>query len=323
MSKAKAAKAKTTSREPRSSTARLSHDLSWAQVHKSIIRIDCKLAHTNDAVEFLLRGDAHHDNPHSDHEKQREDLQEAQRRGAGIIDVGDLFCAMGGRADPRRSRQGVTREEHVEAPDYFDSLVRHNAAFLRPFAHNIIGLGMGNHETSVRKNEQTDLTARLVERLNTLEGTSICNAGYGCYYAIGIELHGCKTTSWLHVFHGSGGGGMMSFDTLRVRRQSSFHPMADVLVCGHVHERWALETTRIVPSAMAGVYRIRHIPQWHVRTGTYKQEFDMAGGFHFERGAPPKPIGAMWMKVSMITQYESERGEDARQRYPKFEFTPT
>ena len=297
--------------------------MSWAQVHKNVIRVDCTVTSTHEPVWFLLRGDAHHDNPHSDHKKQLEDLHEAQSRRAGIIDCGDLFCAMDGRADPRRSRHGVTREEHVEAPDYFDSLVRHNAAFLRPFAHNIIGLGMGNHETSVRKNQETDLTARLVERLNTLEGTSICNAGYGCYYHICIAYQGCTLAVWLHVFHGSGGGGMMSFDTLRVRRQASFQPVADVLVSGHVHERWALETTRVVPSNQNGVYRVDLKPQFHVRTGTYKQEFDMTGGFHFERGAPPKPIGAMWMKLNIITKRESERGVNARTKIPKLEFTPT
>ena len=292
-------------------------------MHKNIIRIDMQFTSTMEPQWFLLRGDAHHDNPHSDHERQREDLEEAKRRGAGIIDVGDLFCAMGGRADPRRSRQGVTRAEHLEEADYFDSLVRHNAAFLRPYARNIIGIGMGNHETSVRKNQETDLTARLVERLNALEGTSIINAGYGAYYALCFNYHGCCTTSWMHTFHGSGGGGMMSFDTLRVRRQASFHPMADILVSGHVHERWALETTRVVPTLQNSIAMLRHEPQWHVRTGTYKQEFDMSGGFHFERGAPPKPIGAMWMKASIVHQRESDRGRGARTMYPRFEFIPT
>jgi hypothetical protein len=321
MSRARTAKAKTTSTARHSLTRPLCNDLSWAQVHKNIIRIDISFKSMNDSQWFLLRGDAHHDNPHSDHEKQFEDLYEAQRRGAGIIDVGDLFCAMGGRADPRRSRHGSTREEHVEAADYFDSLVRHNAEFLRPYARNIIGIGMGNHETSVRKNQETDLTARLVERINAKEGTNIINAGYGCYYAIAMQCFGRRTTSWMHTYHGSGGGGMMSFDTLRVRRQSSFHPMADILVSGHVHERWALETTRVVPASQNGVYTLTHEPQWHVRTGTYKQEFDMAGGFHFERGAPPKPIGAMWMKASIVTQRSPTR--DGRTTYPRFEFTPT
>ena len=50
---------------------------------------------------FLLTSDRHHDNPHSDHELQKEHLDEALKRRAGIIDCGDFFCAMQGRWDPR------------------------------------------------------------------------------------------------------------------------------------------------------------------------------------------------------------------------------
>ena len=97
----------------------------------------------------LLRSDAHHDNPHSDHEREKQDLDEAIKRNAIILDIGDFFCAMGGRADPRRSRHGQTRDEHLDSPDYFDSLVKHGAKFLAPYASHIALLAQGNHETAV------------------------------------------------------------------------------------------------------------------------------------------------------------------------------
>jgi hypothetical protein len=278
------------------------------RVHPSIVRIDCEVTAAKPQW-FLLRGDAHHDNPHSDHDKEYEDLREAERRGACVIDVGDLFCAMGGRADPRRSRHGVTRKEHLDAPDYFDSLVRVAAKDYAPFAHLFAIIGKGNHETSILKNQEVDLTTRLVERLNTATGSSIIEGGYGGDVHIKIHYSGSSTQLWMTYFHGSGGGGMMSFDTLRVRRQSSWNPMASVVVCGHVHERWALEIVRKVPSAEKGCYRCDLDSQWHIRTGTYKDEYggdsatesrpSGAHGFHVERGAPPKPIGAMWMRLTI------------------------
>ena len=35
----------------------------------------------------------------------------------------------------------------------------------------------------------------------------------------------------------------------------------------------------------------------YIRTGTYKDEYgEGAGGFHIERGRPPKPLGAVWLR---------------------------
>jgi len=250
---------------------------------------------------FLLRSDAHHDNPHSDHELQRKHLQQCVERNAGWIDVGDLFCAMGGRADPRRAKHGVTRPEHAQANDYFDSLVRHAADFVEPFANRCVVLGRGNHETSVLKNQETDLTERLAERLRATTGQSVFTTGYGGFIQFVTRYKQLQmNTLTMALYHGSGGGGMMTFDTLRVRRQASFQPDADILVCGHVHERWWLQTARYRLRTKNGDYRVSVEPQHHIRTGTYKQELeDGYAGFAVERGMPPKPIGAMWMRLFM------------------------
>lgn len=297
------------------------------RVHPSIVEIECKMQ-LSDEQWVLLRSDAHHDNPHSDHEREKEDLDEAMRRNAIIIDVGDFFCAMGGRADPRRSRHGQTRSEHLDSPDYFDSLVRHGAMFLAPYANNIALLAQGNHETAVSKNQETDLTARLVERINTMTGAKVHDGRYGGEMFFRLVV-GCKIcTFWLTYFHGSGGGGMMSFDTLRVRRQSSWNPMASVVVCGHVHERWALEMVRKIPSCNKSVYGVRLESQWHVRCGCYKDEYggddaderaSGASGWHVERGGPPKPIGAMWMRIRL--HRDQKNNSDILR--PRLDFTPT
>ena len=44
--------------------------------------------------------------------------------------------------------------------------------------------------------------------------------------------------------------------------------------------------------------------QYHVRTGTYKNDYGTgAGGWHVERGAPPKPMGAVWMRLYFDRQH--------------------
>lgn len=289
------------------------------RVHPSIIRVSCDLTGRHEQW-VLLRSDAHHDNPHSDHEKEKADLDEAMRRKAIILDLGDFFCAMGGKFDPRRTRKGVTRPEHCEADDYFDSLVRAGSKFLRPYAKNIAMMGQGNHETSVLKHNETDLTQRIIERINTHEGTRIEHGKYGGEIHFRLKYHQQQSSLWLNWGHGTGGGGIMSFGTLKVRREASWNPNADVIVSGHIHERWVLETTRKVVSCASGKYAVELKPQWHVRTGTYKEEYGLGQeGWHVERGAPPKPIGAMWMKLRIVQG--SYMG--TRRTNTVIEFTPT
>lgn len=289
------------------------------RVHPAITHIHQNIEGMDDCMWFLLRGDAHHDNPHSDHDLQRQHLEEAVRRGACIIDVGDLFCAMGGVGDPRAVKGGVARDEHANATDYLDSLVRHNADFLLPYAHHFAVINQGNHETSVLKRKETCLTTRLVERINTKTDAGIVAGGYGGWLHVTMAMHGQKVGLWIKLFHGSGGGGLMSFDTLRVRRQASYLPGADVVVCGHVHERWCLEITQEEPTACGGCYKVEHKSQWHVRTGTYKDEYGAGtGGWHIERGAPPKPLGGYWMRLS----YSLVKSEGKATSRPRVELIP-
>jgi hypothetical protein len=287
-------------------------------VAPTITRVWADLPTKDDCLWVLLRGDAHHDNPHSDHDLQRKHLDEALERDAVILDVGDLFCAMAGKADPRMVKHGVTRPEHAMASDYFDSLVRHNADFLLPYASNLVVIGEGNHETAVRKKNETCLTTRLVERINTKAGTSVVAGGYGGWLHFTLNTHGRICTVALKYFHGSGGGGLMSFDTLRVRRQASFIPGADVVVCGHVHERWSLEIAQEVLHTN-GAFRIERKVQHHVRVGTYKDEYgEGKGGWHIERGGPPKPDGGYWMRLS-VERHRRNRVESSR---PRIELIP-
>jgi hypothetical protein len=43
--------------------------------------------------------------------------------------------------------------------------------------------------------------------------------------------------------------------------------------------------------------------QYHIQLATFKQEFDLAGGWHLERGAPPKPLGGWWLRF----YYDSDK----------------
>jgi hypothetical protein len=98
----------------------------------------------------------------------------------------------------------------------------------------------------------------------------------------------------LKYFHGSGGGGPVTKGVIQSNRQAVFLPDADIVVNGHIHESWVLALKRERLSDKGIIYQdLQH----HVRTATYKDDYgDGATGWHVGRGAPPKPMGACWLK---------------------------
>src|SRR5210317_372166 len=106
---------------------------------------------------ILLSSDRHHDNAYSNNALEKQHLDLALERNAPILDIGDLFCAMQGRNDSRRSRDEL-RDYLTEADNYFDLLLDEAEEFYAPYAHLFAVTATGNHETAVRKHSGIDLT---------------------------------------------------------------------------------------------------------------------------------------------------------------------
>jgi hypothetical protein len=96
----------------------------------------------------LLSGDRHHDNPHCRQDLERKHLEQARERDAGIIDVGDLFCAMQGKYDKRASKDSVRPEN--QNGHYLDSLVDCAADFYGPYSDLFAVIAPGNHDRPSR-----------------------------------------------------------------------------------------------------------------------------------------------------------------------------
>jgi hypothetical protein len=84
---------------------------------------------------------------------------------------------------------------------------------------------------------------------------------------------------------------------------------ADVIVCGHTHDKMHVPGMRV---SLNDGNVVEQREQHFVRCGSYKDEYaDGAGGFHIEKGRPPKPLGAYWMRLFL----KNDR--------PRAEFTST
>lgn len=258
---------------------------------------------------FLLRSDAHHDNPDCNRELEMRHLAEARERNAGILDNGDLFCAMQGKYD-KRSDKSKVRPEH-QVSNYLDALISTAADDYEPFAHHLISLGEGNHEVSIRTRHETDLTQRLVSVLNDRTGSKIIAGGYTTWVLFRFRRGEQRTSKVLWMIHGYAGGGPVTKDMIQFNRQLGYIEATDMFLSGHTHDSWATDVTRKYLDRHTATVKNREVTA--IKCPTYKDEYKSGkGGWHIGTGKPPKPLGAYWLRFywkRRTLQYEVTRAK--------------
>jgi len=272
-------------------------------LHRNVFAVDIPYQ-ANESWEFsvLLTADRHWDNPHSDQSLQKRHLEQAKAIGAPVVDVGDFFCAMQGKYD-KRSSKGDIRPEHQHG-NYLDRLVDTAVEAFQPYAKNLVVIASGNHEESIAKNHETNLIERLVSQLNAGGKASVQHGGFAgwVFFRFKPTKGGPWRTVKLHYDHGYGGGGPVTRDVIQSSRRAVYLPDADIVVSGHTHDQWSLPITRARVSSQGVPYLDE---QLHVKLPTYKEEYgDGFSGWHARRGAPPKPVGGIWLKFSYSSRTE-------------------
>jgi len=238
---------------------------------------------------FLISSDRHWDNPDSDQKLQKKHLDEAVERGAMVIDLGDLLCLMQGKYDPRATKSKVRPEHQVD--NYLDAIVDTAYDFFKPYAQNILQIGRGNHETAILKRHETDMTKRLCSKLGVID------AGYSGWVFFTFKTGSTIETKRLFFHHGYGGDAPVTRGTIQTARMGLIYPDANIIVTGHTHNSWIFPIDRFRVAQNGTTY---YDQQVHVKIPTYKEEFKKGkGGWHVERGAPPKPLGAYWLRFYM------------------------
>ena len=242
----------------------------------------------------LLVGDCHWDNPDCDREHLAADLQSAVDGNCPILIGGDFFCAMQGKYDSR-SNKNALRPEHANS-NYLDSIVTTAADWLKPYASHIALICRGNHETSIERYHETDLTERLVTLMRGY-GSPVHAGGYTGWVRFMIKRGHSNLSLRLFYRHGHGGGGPITqgkIDFNRYRAQADY----DAIWAQHVHHTEIFDT-RV--AYLNDANHVRQRSQWHIRTPSYKDEFgDGFGGYQIERGQGPRPKGGVWLSIYAV-----------------------
>jgi len=278
-------------------------------VSKPIVTMDCE-----PDQEFLLMSDIHFDNPKCDRALLKRHLDEAVKRNAIVMMNGDIFCVMQGLTDKRHNK-GEIMARHV-GPNYFDLILEDATEFFGPYAKHIALVGYGNHETAVRRRGEHDMLQNFVYRMRHEHKADINLGGYGGWVVVKQKMRDSAPHTKnliIKYFHGSGGGGAVTKGTIGNQRRMASIQGADVIWTGHVHElHHHLDVAEtLVPNFQAekGSHEITHKHVHHVTTAGYKEEYgDGSGGYHIEKGRPPKPLGSYWMRsVIRRVQVDYER----------------
>lgn len=210
---------------------------------------------------------------------------------AMIAITGDLFCLMQGKYDPRKSKSAI-RPEH-NGDNYLDLVIKDTAEKFKKYAHNIILVTKGNHETSVSNRAETDIMGRFVERLNLIAGSNVQIGEYQGYYSIQFQYLNRRFSIHIGYAHGNWGG-IITKGTLSVVRYAAIMPDCDIMFSSHTHDGWIVPQARYRRLEAQDKVEIQR--QWHVKTGTYKEEFEGGKGWAVEKIAMPKYLGGAFVR---------------------------
>lgn len=248
---------------------------------------------------FLLTADHHWDNPHCDRKLLANHLDRARELNARVFVFGDLFCMMQGKKDPRNSKDDI-RPEH-KTSKYLDTVIEDAVNWYSHYSDIIEMVSDGNHETKIQSHQETDVLGRFTSRMKAVTGNDILKGGYGGFIPVKFTIYSrngnrAKTlTLTMYYFHGSGGGGPVTKGVIQTNRRQVFVD-ADVVVTGHVHNAFDIGLPKIKLNKNYTQYH--QLTQDHIQLPSYKQEFDLKGGFHVESGREPKPLGCYWLCIT-------------------------
>ena len=262
---------------------------------------------------YLLVSDAHIDNAHADRKLFDKHMRQCRERGAKWLSNGDFLCLMQGAWDIRKDTSAC-RPEHQQGR-YLDAVINTTADYVAPHADMALLFAPGNHENSVKKRHETDMNERLVEALRHRRPAD-CQA-YAGKYANWVrflvrnksrrQLVGGSVVMYMH--HGYGGGGPVTRGTIQTSRMAVYLPDADIIWTGHTHDEWIMpiQRARLSPHGRPYLDRVTH-----VRSPGYKDEFSEQAGWAVEKGMPPKPKGALWLRFYMDKFRNEYNGESTR-----------
>lgn len=273
-----------------------------SKFNNAVIRMLFPDAKLGEEQNILLMSDVYADNPQCNTTKLIQDLRRAREIKALVICAGDLFDAVGGREDPRRSPEAVKMKNNTT--DYFDKVLADVDTLLSPFADMFVMLGLGNHEHSVRKHHGTNLIERLVDRWR-MRGSPVVAGGYGGFIRFGMGNAGEGTPRAainMYYHHGKGGtSAPVTRGMIETNRQAVWLEDVQVILNGHNHQNYI---TKIPTLTVGKDFQTRPGTKAFIRTPGYLNAWtdnsDWDLDYSIQSNTGPQANGSILMKLRLL-----------------------
>lgn len=239
---------------------------------------------------IYFTSDWHFDNQKTDEKAIKFLLDDCKNNNGLIILNGDTLCLMQGKYDPRKSKSAIKAKHNND--NYIMSVIDDLVDFLTPYADNILQINQGNHETSVSARMELDVLELLVSKLNAKCNTNVQLGAYMGYIQLAFYNNHKSSGRVCNIAYSHGhSGGVVTKGTTIVQRYASIFPDADIIISGHSHDSWLIKHQQF--GLNSNKKKLENKTQWHLKTGTYKEEYLNGNGWAVEKIGVPKSIGSI------------------------------
>ena len=182
--------------------------------------------------------------------------------------------------------------------------------FIKPYAHLIEFIGIGNHEAHVSKRHHIDVMSILLYRLNQLPNVDIKPGGWCGFWNISLRRQGQGTSYTMYRHHGAGGSAQMTLGILEFQRMMIWLGDIDGIWLGHKHNRFSVDGTKTSYSPERNETKTKKVD--FMMTGSYLSTYGTDKGtkpsYAMAWNLSPQPMGGLIVELSQrFTQENYKR----------------
>lgn len=243
-------------------------------------------------IQILWFADLHYENPQTDKSKIKKIIND--NPDAFIVIGGDAFDLMEAFGDPRQDKS--RQRDMGYGTDFINEMTDGFISFFEPYAHRILAINFGNHESSFVKRHGIDLALLVSARLNERTGSHILCGDYAGYIEL-LFVNGRNSLSQLVYFsHSSGSIGKRSKGALAIDILKGQVPSADIIITEHDHETFIHPSTVEIFDDKNKKLKDKRV--WFCSVPTMKDEHKgVKRGFHHEKNMGKRTIGCIRLDI--------------------------
>jgi hypothetical protein len=258
-------------------------------VHEKEINI----SNYNDSIIIWFFGDVHRDST-CDVDRWQRFLNKSAQDDAWYFCMGDTHDF----ASTSEKKKIMGSYLHEETMQKFDLIVEKDVrSFCQEIKHmkgRLLGFIEGNHHWVYQSGKTS--TEDLAERMDAPY------LGWLTHYTLSVNFEKSRGYNMpIHIVacHGRSGGKTYGITVNQVADLKMIFPVADIMIMGHDHQRWADSISVLIPTNAGHGWQIKQKEQLLCRSGSFKKSYEPGkAGYEANRLLKPANLGALKVIIS-------------------------